>query len=779
MGAPPVPRGPAAGGRVDGPWSYAVCRAFVAHAVETGEVSGGFHNLNYVLPLTEPMARLLGREPGTTVTVRLPRPHVLPVVIRTWPNEAEILRAVKGVLPHVPECLVEGDGFAVHSYVEGVPFSSVCGDGKPVDGLLIRALAGLLAQTAQVRSSAALPTLPVLWPRNFTDGQAFLRTLARMADLQIRRPNWHHFGGLFTALGIPEDALTRLAERVPSMSRRPYSLLHADLHRDNLIMPYGGDPPLTRVDWELASYGDPLHDLAIHLVRMRYPDHQWDEVVDAWARAMSEVRPAAVNGVARDLRHYVAFERAQSVYPDVMRAAKSLEESFDQKSLDEATARVERALEAGAEPLRLAHVPGRREIERILFRWRASVRPGIGRGTGTGTPAGGGPVSGPAVPAIDWKPDRRVPEHPDFPHSAVAEALLLEGAAPADRVFKGTAHLNSVLRVPGTGFPVVVRRRVTKVTRRERSFLSEHAVLRAIERSGAAVAAPRVLALGESHSKDLSGIGTYSGDRFAIHTYEGPGDVGRRPDHPVNGLLPHEADGLVDQLAALTEVDYVQVDPVAGRLGFYGWLSDQLVALVAGLPKGSQQLARFLGLPDAPRLREILARHRVTDRAPALLHGDLNPWNLVRRDDELALTVIDWEMALVGDPLYELVRHMHLTPTRPEIRDRMFRRWESRLPARCTRDWRQDWRVYRWVEIVRSAYVDLDRLVTGAGLDAPNVRRAVDSYAMTLAAATASLGLSSRRRTNPYLARALAWSTRSDGPAQEPAAGPRRHGSEG
>ncbi|WP_436848039.1 phosphotransferase [Streptomyces collinus] len=764
MGALSAPHG-LVGERVDGPLPYAVCRAFVAHAVETGEVSGGFHNLNYVLPLTEPMARLLGREPGTTVTVRLRRPGVLPVVIRTWQNEAEILRAIRGVLPHVPECLVEGDGFAVHSYVEGVPFSSVCGDGKPVDGLLIRALAALLAQTAQVRSSAALPALPARWPRNFTDSQAFLRTLAGLADLQIRRPNWAYFGGLFTALGIPEDALTRLAERVPAMSRRPYSLLHADLHRDNLIMPYGGDPPLTRVDWELASYGDPAHDLATHLVRMRYPDHQWDEVVDAWVRAMREVRPAAVNGVARDLRHYVAFERAQSVYPDVMRAARSLEESFDQKSLDEATARVERALEAGAEPLRLTHVPGRREIERILFRWRASVRPGVGRGTGTGTPAGGGPVNGPVVPAIDWKPDRRVPEHADFPHTAVAEALLLEGAAPADRVFKGTAHLNSVLRVPGTGFPVVVRRRVANVTRRERSFLSEHAVLRAIERSGAAVAAPRVLALGESHSKDLSGIGTYSGDRFAIHTYEGSGDVGRKPDHPVNGLLPHEADGLVDQLAALTEVDYIQVDPVAGRHGFYGWLSDQLVALVAGLPKGSQQLARFLGLPDAPRLREILARHRVTDRAPALLHGDLNPWNLVRRDDALALTVIDWEMALVGDPLYELVRHMHLTPTRPEIRDRMFRRWESRLPARYTRDWRQDWRVYRWVEIVRSAYVDLDRLVTGAGLDAPNVRRAVDSYAMTLAAATASLGLSSRRRTNPYLARALAWSTRSDGPA--------------
>ncbi|MFJ9816881.1 phosphotransferase [Streptomyces sp. NPDC101151] len=753
------------GGRAGRALPRAVCQAFVARAAATGREISGFHNRNYVVPLDEPMARLIGRRPGTVVTVRVPRKGAVPVVIRTWPNEAAVLRAVGGVLPNVPECLAEGAGFAIHSYVEGKPLSSVCADGKPVDGLLIRALAGLLAETAQVRSSAALPPLPPLWPRNFTDSQGFLRALARMADLQIRQPNRACFGGLFAALGIPEDALTRLADRAPAMSRRPYSLLHTDLHRDNVILPDGGAPPLVRVDWELATYGDPLHDLATHLVRMRYPEHQRDEVVEAWVRAMREVRPAAVNGVTRDLRHYVAFEQAQSVYPDVMRAALSLDESFDQQSLDEATARVRRALEAAAAPLRLGHVPGEREIEGILFRWRASVRPGVRTGTGGGAPADGGARPAPVVRAIDWRPDPRVPEHPGFPRSAVADALLLEGAAPADRIFKGTAHLNSVLWVPGTAFPVVVRRKVVNVTRRERSFLSEHAVLRAIERSGAAVAAPRVLALGESHSRGLSGIRTYSGDRFAIHTYEGPRDPGRGPDHPVGGLLPHEADGLVDQLAALTEVDYVQIDPVAGRLGFYGWLSDQLVALVAGLPRGSQQLARFLGLPDAPRLREILARHQVTARSPALLHGDLNPWNLVRRDDGPALTIIDWEMALVGDPLYELVRHMHLTPTRPEIRDRMFRRWESLLPARFTRNWQEDWRVYRWVEIVRSAYVDLDRLATGASLDAPNVRRAVDSYAMTLAAATASLGLSSRRRTDPYLAGALAWSTRPGGPA--------------
>ncbi|MGW4561436.1 phosphotransferase [Streptomyces sp. NPDC004561] len=738
MGAPSVPRA-AAGGHAGRVRTDAVVQAFVARAAEAGEGSAGFHHRNHVLPLTEPLATLLGRPPGTLVTVRLPRPDVVPVVIRTWPSEPEILRAVHRVLPQVPECLAAGDGYAVHSHVDGRVLADVCGPGKPVDGPLLKDLADLLAAVVQVRGGA-LPPLPAHWPRNHTDSQGFLRTLAHLADHQIRRPNWLRYGGLFTALGVPEDALLRFADRVPAMTRRPYGLLHGDLHRGNLVLPSAGTPPLHCVDWELAGFGDPLHDLAVHLVRMRYPEHQWHEVVDAWADAVRRARPAAVAGLGRDLRHYLAFEHAQSLYADVIRAARTLEHSFDRASLRQATATVRDALRAATEPLRLGRVPGEDEIERILFR-RGASRPGR------------------RPRSIGWVPDRRVPERPDFPHEAVADALFLEGAAPADRVFKGAAHLNTVIRVPGTGVPVVVRREVTVLLRRERSFLSEHAVLAAIERSGVPVAAPRVLALGRSHATDPDH--RYRGDRFAVHTYEGARDLGRRPEHPVHGLRPHEADCLVDQLAALTKVDHAEIDPVGGRPGFYGWLSDQLVALVEGLPRESQQLARFLGLPDAPRLREILARHHVTDRDPALLHGDLNPWNLVRRDDGTALTLIDWEMALVGDPLYELVRHMHLTPTRPEIRDRMFRRWEAGLPERFTRDWRRDWRVYRWTELVRSAYVDLDRLVTGASLDAPNVRRAVESYAMTLAAAIASLGLSSRRRGAPP----LAWPTGPGGAA--------------
>ncbi|UQT57746.1 aminoglycoside phosphotransferase family protein [Streptomyces durmitorensis] len=705
---------------------------FIAHALQHGKLSRGHHNRNYVLPLTEPMAHQIGRTPGQLVSVRLRRKDRLPVVVRTWQDEAGILRAIKGVLPHVPECLAERGDSAVHSYVDGVPFSSICQNGKPVDAMLIHCLATMLAQMTQVRRES-LPPLPESWPRTDRGGRSFLRTLARLVEQQIRQPNWTEFGGLFAALGIPEDAMLRYAERVPSMAPRPYSLLHTDLHRDNVIFSYDdGVPPLICVDWEMASYGDPLHDLATHLVRMKYPDEQRVEVIEAWAKAMGHLRPMAVNGLDQDLDHYIAFEHAQSVFPDVIRAAKSLGDAPDQKSLDEATRTVRGALQQAAAPLQLPGVPGDEEVQRVLFRWRAAR-------------FGGRSEGGRQMTRISWEPSQRVPEHPAFPRSAVFEALVAEGAAPASRVFKGTAHLNTVVRVPAIDFPVVVRRMLTSDERRERRILSEHAVLRLIEQSREPVRAPRVLALGTSDLKD----------QFAIHSFEGPGTGDLPPVHPVDGLRPAEADHLVDQLGALARIDGHELDPTACERDFYPWLCSELVQLVEALPKESLKLARELGLPGASRLGELLSRHRLARRRSSLLHGDLNPWNLVRHEDLCGLTVIDWEMAMVGDPLYDLVRHMHLTPVRPEIRQRMFIRWVGSLPLECTTGWAEDWPVYRWVEVIRSAYVDLDRLVTGTGLDAPNVQRAVDSYAMTLDTATASLGLRPGPTANPYLARAL------------------------
>ncbi|MFK4099924.1 phosphotransferase family protein [Streptomyces sp. NPDC019531] len=599
-----------------------------------------------------------------------------------------------------------------------------CLPGKPVDPLTIRALTRLLAQLTLVRKEA-LPALPADWPPNERDSRAYLDTVVRRTTQRILGSNGTDFSGLFAVLGVPCDALARFAGQMPSPARRPYGFLLMNLNRDNAVVLEGPKPSMARLDWNSASYGDPLHGLANHVVRMRYPDHQQDEVLEAWLREMGSARLTAVNGARRDFPRYVAFERINVAYGEVIRSAESLGDEIDVDRLMAVAGDIGATLGRATDVLGMYEVPPEREIADALFRWQAG-RIAQGR---TRLP----------IALFRWQRDTRVREREDFPYDLVRRALALEGTAPAGRVFRGTAHLNTVVHLDEYAEPVVVRRETAAAPRREQGELKEHAVLQVIEKAGRQFRAPRILALGYDDRRR----------HFAIHTYEGPATGA--PRHPEDGLLPGEADELVDALATLAEIDHSTLSSEETEGSFYARLSERLAVFVDELPLETRQAARKWGLPDGKVLRKILGRYQVTERTAVLLHGDLNPWNLVRDGRRGGLTIIDWEMGMIGDPLYDLVRHLHLTPTRPEMRTRMFKRWSRSLPSEYVAGWEQDWRVYRWIEQVRSAYVDLDRITTGAALDTPNVRRAVDAYEMTLTAATGSLGLRMRRRVVPKL----------------------------
>ncbi|TCR21341.1 aminoglycoside phosphotransferase (APT) family kinase protein [Streptomyces sp. BK205] len=601
-----------------------------------------------------------------------------------------------------------------------------CPAGKPVDPLTIRSLTRLLAQLTLVRKET-LPPLPAAWPPNERDSRGYLETVVRRTMQRILDSNGTNFSGLFAVLGVPGDALARCAGQMPTPARRPYGFLLLNLNRDNVLVLEGPKLSIARLDWNSASYGDPLHGLASHAVRMRYPKHQLDEVLDAWVREMGSVRLTAVNGARRDFSRYVTFERINLAYAELINAAESLGDEIDAPRLHAVAEGIKAALDSASDVLGMSEVPSEKEIADALFRWQAAR---IAR-------------KADALPdaLFLWRRDDRVPERSDFSPVLVRRALAAEGLAPADLVFRGTAHLNTVVRVEGHPDPVVVRRETAAAPRREQGLLPEHAVLQMIEKSHARIRAPRILALGYDDR----------GRHFAIHTYEGP--EGRPPQHPVDGLLPAEADELVDELAALAKVDHSSLSYDEPEEGFYRWLTERLAAFVKDLPAETRRAAEQRGLPSGDVLLWALRRYEVAHRAPVILHGDLNPWNLVRAGRGGGLTIIDWEMGMIGDPLYDLVRHLHLTPTRTEMRMRMFDRWSRKLPPECVMGWEKDWLVYRWIEQIRSAYVDLDRMTTGAALDTPHVRRAVDAYEMTLSAATGSLGL--RRRAVPKAPPAL------------------------
>ncbi|MEW2522185.1 aminoglycoside phosphotransferase family protein [Actinacidiphila alni] len=343
-----------------------------------GESLSGFHNRNYVIDLRPDMAESLRFEAHTQVKVRIPLKDSLKVVERVWADEGAVLNALQRMpgVKNTPRHLAGLTGFAVHEYVPGQALSRVCAPGKPVDLFVVDAVVGQMARFTRVPASD-LPPLPAGWSPD-GDSRGFLQARVNFAEHEVREANWSEFAQLFAALSIPANALRWFHDRIPPMLSRPFALIHGDLHRHNLIV--RADGGLTIVDWELAMWGDPLHDLAIHLVRMRYPSEQRSEVVDRWRKAVLRVRPEAAAGLDHDLPVYVAFERAQSLFADTMRVALTLAAQARPRKVGAAVSRVRAALHMAAVPLRLRRLATRTEVERALLDW---VRKREAGGSGT------------------------------------------------------------------------------------------------------------------------------------------------------------------------------------------------------------------------------------------------------------------------------------------------------------------------------------------------------------------------------------------------------------
>jgi aminoglycoside phosphotransferase (APT) family kinase protein len=106
---------------------------------------------------------------------------------------------------------------------------------------------------------------------------------------QVRR--WHDQWNRVRTRALPdvETLHVRLAETCPAESGA--SIVHGDYRIDNAILD-AADVGTVRalVDWEMATLGDPLADLGLHLV---YSDPAFDRVLDGSAASTSERLPLA------------------------------------------------------------------------------------------------------------------------------------------------------------------------------------------------------------------------------------------------------------------------------------------------------------------------------------------------------------------------------------------------------------------------------------------------------------------------------------------------------
>ncbi|MFE0423964.1 phosphotransferase [Streptomyces sp. NPDC058953] len=346
-------------------------RLSAAEALIEGPLQG-YHHETYVFPLPD-AADGDGDGGGRSGTVRWkcrePRQGILRFDLRSFVREGALVRALAGRVSSVPET-IEVDEVGLQRFIEGATLGTYRGPGTTVaephlDQIcrLFRELAAITPRSLAVERLGGADE----WVAD-GDCAGFAVSLIRFTEERVYRAHLPLYGELFAALGVTVHGLRRLASRMPALTARPFCLLHGDLHRENLVV--DGDGRLWTIDWELAMFGDPLYDLATHLHLMRYPARQEAAVVGRWAAAVESVRPGAARGLRADLPLLLEYKRMQSVYTDVIRAARAV--AGGSGAPWDVARRVRTVLARAGEPLGLAEVPTVGWIADALTACRAS-----------------------------------------------------------------------------------------------------------------------------------------------------------------------------------------------------------------------------------------------------------------------------------------------------------------------------------------------------------------------------------------------------------------------
>lgn len=329
-------------------------------------VGSGYHHLNLSLRVPRRGYRMLRYD---TVKVRR-RVPTIDLVERVWENEGQLLQLLRswpGGLPvGVPLLLHHShDGVSVHSYVPGTTLADRYPEGSHLPIRVVERILQLFAELTEIAPSE-LPK-PSSGRPFAVNSFAFLCGRVDFAQQTLADRNAERFGGLFTSLGIGPWAMEEFGERLPPLTDRPFALLHTDLHRGNVIVDRRSRT--TVLDWEHACYGDPLYELATHLCRTRYPRQQESEVIRRWEEVVGNRSPASVKGLSEDLRRFIDYERAQSFYPNTIRAALAYVQDPTPRTLVWGGRWLHRTLREAAEPLHLKYVSSEDECRAELLRW--------------------------------------------------------------------------------------------------------------------------------------------------------------------------------------------------------------------------------------------------------------------------------------------------------------------------------------------------------------------------------------------------------------------------
>jgi aminoglycoside phosphotransferase (APT) family kinase protein len=214
------------------------------------QFSGGLANLNYLISVG-----------GVPAVLRRPPPGPAAEGANDMARESRVLSRLADHYPLAPRSLA----FCDDVDVIGAQFQLLeYRDGTAIGGHLPDSLAGRPDAPDRLTAAliAAMTDLHRLDPADVGLGdlgrpEGFLR---RQVEGWARRADAAYYGEPPSA--VPA-IVERLGSTVPTTSE--VALLHCDLKFDNILVDLDQLEPVAVVDWDMATRGDPLFDLAVLL----------------------------------------------------------------------------------------------------------------------------------------------------------------------------------------------------------------------------------------------------------------------------------------------------------------------------------------------------------------------------------------------------------------------------------------------------------------------------------------------------------------------------------
>ena len=275
----------------------------LAETAKKQQPLSGFYNENYRLDVD-----------GVPLLFRF-RKQDEPLMDPQPMDECDILNFLSTTILPVPKLIYTNPAlkFHVQEFIEGMLLEKAYPPGERIPEAMQKNIAYFYAQMAELDISVANILSPD-WPREDANPTLFFEKLLETSRA-IHSGYQETHGRHYDFLNIPKRHFELFQERAKSLTPRPMRLMHADLHRGNIIV-NTDNASLTVIDWELALYGDLLYCIAAHLHRSRYFKSEREILADDIGAALP---PAFQKNYIEDLRFYLDYEALKSILTDTVR----------------------------------------------------------------------------------------------------------------------------------------------------------------------------------------------------------------------------------------------------------------------------------------------------------------------------------------------------------------------------------------------------------------------------------------------------------------------------